>query len=47
MKRMMMRFGVKCAAVWVLIAFTSPVWLAILAVIALFWIGSTQAVAAF
>ena len=40
MKSMMMRFGVKCAALWVLIAVTSPVWLAILAVIAVFWIGA-------
>ena len=47
MKSMMMRFALRCAQVWVLVAFTSPVWLAILAVIALFWIGSTQAVAAF
>ena len=33
-------FGEKCAAVWVLVAFTSPVWLAVLAVIALFWVAA-------
>ena len=38
-KSKMILFGEKCAAVWVLVAFTSPVWLAILAIIAVFWIG--------
>jgi hypothetical protein len=46
-KSKLILFGEKCAAVWVMIAITSPVWLAFLAVIAVFWIGATHAETAF